>query len=299
VTARPVLLPRPVGRGGDLAALLGAQGVRVEHHPLLALTVEDSPALRTALDDLAAGRYTHLVVTSRTTVGALLTVRERQGAAEGIVVPTGTLVIAVGPGTAAELRAAGIRVDHVAAGSGAALVEEFPTLAGPTLAGPTLAGSTLGGSTPTATTPTPTGSSTAPARVLFPTSAAAASTVRRGLEALGDLVARVDQVTAYRPEALTPPPAVAAALREGDYAAVVLTSPMIARHVAGIGVGPGTAVVTIGAPTTDAARKTGLTASVQADAPDDAHLAAAVQQALHRPGNAPRTATPDDPQEDR
>lgn len=281
MTPRPVLLPRPLGRGGDLAALLGAQGVRVDHHPLLALTAEDSPALRTALDALAAGRYTHLVVTSRTTVGALLTVRERQGAAEGIVVPAGTLVIAVGPGTAAELREAGIRVDHVAAGSGAALVEEFPTLAGPAIAG----SSTTGGGA-------------APARVLFPTSAAAASTVRRGLEALGDLVEKVDQVTAYRPEALTPPPAVAAALREGGYAAVVLTSPMIARHVAGIGVGAGTAVVTIGAPTTEAARKAGLTVSVQSAAPDDTHLAAAVQQALHGPGPASQTPT-DDPQEDR
>lgn len=283
MTPRPVLLPRPAGRGGDLAARLGPQGVRVEHHPLIALRTEDSPALRTALDQLAAGRYTHLVVTSRTTVGALLTVRERQGATEGITVPAGTQVIAVGPGTAAELRAAGIRVDHVAAGSGAALVEEFPTLAGPAIAG----SSTTGGGA-------------APARVLFPTSAAAASTVRRGLEALGDMVEKVDQVTAYRPEELTPPPAVAAALRDGDYAAVVLTSPMIARHVAGIGVGPGTAVVTIGAPTTDAAREAGLTVSVQADAPDDAHLAAAVQQALRGPGPGPASQTTlDDPQEDR
>lgn len=281
MTPRPVLLPRPLGRGGDLAALLGAQGVRVDHHPLLALTAEDSPALRTALDALAAGRYTHLVVTSRTTVGALLTVRERQGAAEGIVVPAGTLVIAVGPGTAAELREAGIRVDHVAAGAGAALVTEFPTLASPTPTGPS-----------------PRDGSTAPARVLFPASAAAASTVRRGLEALGDMVEKVDQVTAYRPEELTPPPAVAAALRDGDYAAVVLTSPMIARHVAGIGVGPGTAVVTIGAPTTDAAREAGLTVSVQSAAPDDTHLAAAVQQALRGPGPASQT-TLDDPQEDR
>ena len=277
MTPRPVLLPRPLGRGGDLAALLGAQGVRVDHHPLLALTAEDSPALRTALDALAAGRYTHLVVTSRTTVGALLTVRERQGAAEGIVVPAGTLVIAVGPGTAAELREAGIRVDHVAAGAGAALVTEFPTLASPTPTGPS-----------------PRDGSTAPARVLFPASAAAASTVRRGLEALGDMVEKVDQVTAYRPEELTPPPAVAAAPRAGDYAAVVLASP----GALVIAVGPGTAVVTIGAPTTDAAREAGLTVSVQSTAPDDTHLAAAVQQALRGPGPASQT-TLDDPQEDR
>lgn len=163
-----------------------------------------------------------------------------------VTVPATTQVVAVGEGTAEALGAAGVRVDLVAAGSGQALVELLP--------------------------------SAAPGDwVLFPASAAASRTVPEGLRAKGY---RVREVAAYRPEPAAVPPSVAKDLAAGHYGAIVLTSPMIARRAAELGVHPSTAVVTIGAPTSAAARAAGLVVGAQAAEPTDAALARAVQQVL-------------------
>lgn len=241
--ARPVLLPRPRGRGQELTRQLTAQGVTVEHVPFVGFGPGDDAALRPALSSLAAGDYDDLVVTSRTAVPVL----------DGTVVPATTRVIAVGRGTAGALEAAGIPVALTASGSGAAVVTAMTASDGPAPAG---------------------------RRVLLPVSAAAAPTVRDGLVAAGCEVTRVD---AYRPLLLDLPPHVALGLPDGAFAAIVLTSPMIARRAAELGVHPTTAVVSIGDPTSQAARSGGLPVAVQAEVADDRHLAAAVLRTLDSP----------------
>src|SRR5699024_6172050 len=119
-------------------------------------------------------------------------------AAGQVIVPSTTRVIAVGRGTAAALAAAGVRADEIAGGSGAALVEQMPPSAGGE-------------------------------QLWCPASAAASSTVPAGLTATGY---RVRRTVAYRPESVELPAEVAGGLPAGRYAAVVLTSPMLARLAA-------------------------------------------------------------------
>lgn len=247
---RPVLVTRPAGRGEHLVHLLAQAGLHAEHVPLTHLVPTRSAELETARAELAAGVFTHLVVTSRTAAECL--------ADDGATpVPEGTEVVAVGEGTAAALARVGIRAPRVADGSGAALVAAMP---------PAAPG----------------------AAVLFPASAAAARTVPEGLRDKGY---RVREVEAYRPAPLEAPPAVSAGLPSGRYAAIVLTSPMIARHAAELGVHPSTAIVTIGEPTSAAARTAGLAPACQAAEPSDEALVAAVRAAL----DAPSATAPDGP----
>lgn len=171
------------------------------------------------------------------------TVAELLGA---VTVPTTVEVVAVGEGTAEALRAVGISPGLVAAGSGADLVEQLPVA--------------------------PAGAS-----VLFPASSAAARTVPEGLRAKGY---RVREVTAYRPESLELPAEVRAGLAAGRYGALVLTSPMIARRAAALGVHPATPVISIGDPTSRAARAAGLNVARQAAETTDEALVAAVQEVL-------------------
>ena len=262
--SRPVLVPRPAGRGDSLVTLLEQRGVAVENRPLTRLVLMSGPEIDLAQERLAAGEYTHLVVTSRTAVEAL---SPAEAMAEAPVappaaspaapapsipspagVPPSTQVVAVGEGTAAALAAIGIRADVIASGSGAALVEEMPAAS-------------------TART----------SRVLFPASAAASPTVPEGLRAKGY---RVDQVTVYRPEPIDLPEASVQALRTGGYSAIVLTSPMIARRATAIGIHPSTAILTIGNPTSVAVREAGLAVTLQAEGPTDAALADVVVRAL-------------------
>ncbi|WP_226985937.1 uroporphyrinogen-III synthase [Brachybacterium sp. FME24] len=250
--SRPVLVTRPAERGDALMSRLEELGIPVEHRPQIRLVPETGGELASALESLAAGAFTHLVVTSRSAVDAM----------GPVAVPPATQIVAVGEGTAAALAAAGIPADLVAAGSGAAVVEAMPD-------------------------------ADRGASVLFPASAAASATVPEGLAAKGY---RVHRVTAYRPELLELPAATIRTLTGGGYAAIVLTSPMIARAAAGIGVHESTAVVTIGAPTSDAARGAGMRVAVQAEEPTDEALARAVQAALASPpGAGPAVPAPSDP----
>ena len=240
---RPVLVTRPAGRGGALLSELDQRGIEVVHQPLIRLVPAHGDELDAGLGLLADGAYTHLVVTSRTAAEAL---------AEAVV-PAGTAVIAVGEGTARQLRASGHPVSYVAAGSGAALVEEMPSVDGE-------------------------------AAVLFPASAAASRTVPAGLRAKGY---RVHEVTAYRPVPVEPPAAIAVALATGAYGAIALTSPMIARRAVALGIHASTPIVTIGEPTSSAVREAGLVVARQAEETTDAALARAVQQVLAAAPPAP------------
>ena len=246
--AGPVLVTRPAGRGEHLANLLEAEGLTAEHAPLTRLVPSTGEELEAALAQLAAGAFTHLVVTSRTAA-------ERLAGAEA---PFETAVIAVGGGTAETLRAAGLSPTAVADGSGTALVAAMP---------PAAPGD----------------------RVLFPASSAASRTVPKGLRAAGY---EVVEVVAYRPEPVDPPPAVAESLAAGRYAVIVLTSPMIARRAAELGVHPATAVIAIGDPTAEAVRAAGLGPLHQAAAPTDEALVAAVLEALDAAPHEPPPSGP-------
>lgn len=262
---RPVLVTRPAGRGDGLVSLLEQRGVDVEHRPLTRLVPVSGPEIELVRARLATGDYTHLVLTSRTAVEALSspTAAASLPAAAPVSVPPRTQVVAVGEGTAAALAAIGIRADVVASGSGAALVEEMPSVGPP--------------STDQHPSADRAPSSALAPRVLFPASSAASTTVPEGLRAKGY---RVDQVTVYRPEPADLPAASVQALRSGGYSAIVLTSPMIARRAAQIGIHSSTAILTIGDPTTEAVRAAGLHVALQAEEPTDAALAAAVGRML-------------------
>ena len=68
---RPVLVTRPAGRGEHLVHLLAQAGLHAEHVPLTHLVPTRSAELETARAELAAGVFTHLVVTSRTAAECL------------------------------------------------------------------------------------------------------------------------------------------------------------------------------------------------------------------------------------
>lgn len=77
---RPVLVTRPAGRGGALVSRLTALGLTAEHHPLTQLVLGTEAGSSTgpgrelteALTQLSTGGYSHLVLTSRTAVEALV-----------------------------------------------------------------------------------------------------------------------------------------------------------------------------------------------------------------------------------
>lgn len=278
-TAR-VLLPRPAGRAGGLALLLEEAGLQVEHHPFVELHLHDDPPLREAVRGLGAGEFDHLVLTSPRAVEALqaadmLRAVDQHGAGQApesagsrLQIPDTTIVTVVGEGTASALRAVDREPDRTASGSGAALVAEFPEAV--------------------VATGAPVDAAATGTRVLFPASAAAAPTVPEGLAAKGY---RVTQVQAYSPHRADLAPRVQTDLSTGEYAAVVLTSSMIARIAAEVGVHASTRVVTIGDPTTAAARDAGLTVHAQAAAPTDQALADAVLHALRPADDDPAVST--------
>lgn len=298
-----VLLPRPEGRGDDLSDLLEIAGYDVVRAPFVRIEPAPAAELTPALERLAGGEYDLLVITSPATVRALADAEAQsagrgRGAADAdapaeapttvapaiapaeapaIRVPASTEIIAVGGATTRALHEAGLEVGLVAEGSGAALVgalrrrQQEEEAAGPA------------GASTTAAPAASSAPGTAP-RVLLPASSAAAPTVREGLEGAG---MRVDQVDAYHPRHADLPEQVERDLPAGGFDAIVLTSSMIARRAAELGVHPRTAVVVIGRPTQEAAEQAGLRVDTRAEHPDAPSLARAVHLAL-----APETTVP-------
>ncbi len=115
-----VLVPRGGAWGQDVAAQLRRLGAEPVIAALVAFAPPDDPApLDAAIRDLGLGRFDWLVLTSATTVDALVT--------RGATVPPDTTVAAVGAATRAACERTGIVVglvpsdDHSAAGLAAAL----------------------------------------------------------------------------------------------------------------------------------------------------------------------------------
>jgi uroporphyrinogen-III synthase len=101
-----VLVPRGGPWGDGVAASLRRQGAIPVIAPLINFApTNDQATLEQALDELAAGSFDWLTVTSATTVDVLYAYRA--------VIPPATKVAAVGETTAAALQAVGYRVDLV------------------------------------------------------------------------------------------------------------------------------------------------------------------------------------------
>jgi uroporphyrinogen-III synthase len=282
-----VLVPRPAGRAGELAELLRAADAEPMLVPLIEIHPETgSPDLHKAVTDLAAGAYDWVAFTSAAAVSALLSVADRVGAESHArsadpasdgpdaeprhasagrdpLVGGGTRVAAVGPGTARELRHAGMRVDLMPTEGGSAdlLAAAWPT--------------------------EPPGRT-----VLLPRSDRAADTLPEALRAAGY---RVTAVRAYRTVPLPVPASVGRELAAGRVDAVLLTSPSTATALAGTPLPDHLVVIAIGRPTADAAAQHGIAVAAIAHRPTATGLldaligvAAARVPAVGTPGTSHR-----------
>ena len=256
LTGWRVLILRPLAQAGELAGLLGAVGAEPVAVPLLDIAPPADPGpFDLALVDLGSSRFSWIGFTSANAVDAVI----RRAAELGIVpaVPADTKVAAVGPGTAAVVRRAGLPVDLVPAdkGSADAVASLWPT------ARP--------------------GES-----VLLPRSEIA----RPGLpEALLSKGYRVETVTAYRTVVRPLPPNLLADLRADRIDAILFTSPSTVSALADAPIGPAVVLGAIGQPTARAAQSAGRTITYVAEQPTPAALVdGLVTAAGQRTAGAPR-----------
>jgi uroporphyrinogen-III synthase len=226
-----VVVTRARAQAAALVARLEAAGAAVVELPVIALAdpSDGGTALRGAADDLAAGAYGWVAVTSANGAARLA------AALAGRPVPATTRWAAVGAATGRVLAAAGHPPDLVPGEAEAgALAGAFP--------------------------PAP-GSSGVARRVLFPRAETVHGGLAGGLRAMGY---RVDEVVAYRTVAGRPDATSVAWARRAD--AVVFTSSSTVEHTVTLlgpdGVPP--VVVSIGPATSSAARRAGLVVSVEA-----------------------------------
>jgi uroporphyrinogen III methyltransferase/synthase len=125
-----VLVPRARDQAGDFSALLRARGAEPLEVPTIEIrSVASTAALDRAVEDLAAGRFDWVVLTS---VNGVAAVRARvEALGHGPAAVTTAKVAAVGPATEAALRGWGIVPDLVPeAATTAALGQAFPARAG-------------------------------------------------------------------------------------------------------------------------------------------------------------------------
>jgi uroporphyrinogen III methyltransferase / synthase len=131
LTGLTVLVPRARDQASDFSALLRSRGAE----PLEVPTIEIRPVATTgeldrAVEDLAAGQFDWVVLTSVNGVAALRARAEASG--RGPAALGAARVAAVGPATEAALRAWGIAPDLVPeVATTAALGESFPRSPGP------------------------------------------------------------------------------------------------------------------------------------------------------------------------
>ena len=193
LTGWRVLVPRGGRWGYGVSASLRSLGAVAVVAPLINFaSAEDPTRLGHALQELGAGAYDWLVVTSATTVDVLVS--------QGTKVPEPTRIAAVGETTAAALSLAGYQVDFIPTGDNSArgLVKEWPA-------------SEIHG------------------RVLIPQSDVAEPTLVAGLEKLGFAV---EFVTAYRTVGVPVAPEIKADVASGRIGAILVTSGSVARQVA-------------------------------------------------------------------
>lgn len=229
LTGWRVLVPRGGAWGSDLAERLTDAGATAVVTPLIAFEPpEDEAPLRAAVERLADGAYDWLIITSATTVDALVRL--------GATVPAATKIAVVGEHTAKVVREAGLAVAFVPSGDHSArgLVAEWPDTA-----------------------------VAQPHRALLPQSQLADETLLEGLATLG---LEVERVTAYQTVAVPAGEELRAAVAAGRFDAIILTAGSVAARVADeFGELPAsTRLVTIGPRTAAEAEAAGLTVAAVA-----------------------------------
>ncbi|MPV51012.1 hypothetical protein GCG21_13550 [Pseudactinotalea sp. HY160] len=242
-----VLVPRAGEWGRRVAGLVETlaqeEGVGAEAWivPLIRTLRAPAGPLEAAATRVASGRYDWIVVTSGAAAPALAAWH----------VPATTHVAAVGPATARALAEIGWRVDltprsATAAALAAALGEEIDG---------TGAGTGTG---------TGAGPGTGGRRILLPHSDLAHPTLAADLAARG---CTVEEVTAYLTRTAPLGGDDAARLRAGEADAALVTSGSVARALAAVPIGAGTALVCLGDQTARDAHAAGLTVTATAAAP--------------------------------
>lgn len=244
IGGRRVLVTRARGQAPGLSSRLAAAGARVVEVPL----IDFAPARNGAAVRRAIGRlpeYDHVVLTSANAARALAMAMEEAG------VKAAGDVVAVGPATAAAVRAAGLRCRALPRGYRAAAVADLLEAEG------------VRGH-----------------RVLVPRAAVAGAELPRRLRRAG---ASVDVLSLYR---TVPHPDAAAAiprlLRSGLEMVTFTSGSTVRAFVAAAGPGfrrpTGLAVACIGPATAAAAREAGLEPDVVAAEHTAAGLAAAIAE---------------------
>jgi uroporphyrinogen-III synthase len=241
-----VLVTRPEGAVGDLAARLRARGIEAIEAPTIRIEpVLPGGPLDQAIEAAAAGRYDWVAFTSAAGVEAWFDRAVAVGTTE-----LNARLGAVGPGTAEGLSRRGRRADLVPdAFTTAALGEAFPPGTG---------------------------------TVLLPRADLASPDLEVSLRAKGWTVDRVDAYRTVLAEEL--PPEARAALAEGRVAAVTFTSASTVRGFVGAArpLPHGVPAVCIGPVTAAAAREAGFQVAAEADPHTIAGLLDAVIRTLSR-----------------
>jgi uroporphyrinogen-III synthase len=193
LTGWRVLVPRGGKWGDGVAATLRGFGAIPVIAPMINFaSLDDATALTTALDELQAGQFDWVVITSSTTVDVLVSQR--------VVIPATTKVAAVGETTGGALALAGYRVDYVpeADNSARGLVKEWPQ-------------------------------AEIEGRVLIPQSDIAEPTLVSGLSDLG---LDVQFVAAYRTVGVHVADNIRDDVASGRITAILVTSGSVARQIA-------------------------------------------------------------------
>ena len=232
-----VLIPRDGSWGERVSELVVAAGLEPLVLPLIRVApAEDQVELRERLDELGAGRYDWLVVTSQSTVRYLPRV------------PASVSVAAVGNVTAAALRERGIPVAFVPrTQSAAGLVDEWPIPTGRVL-------------WPRSVDAKPTIKDGLTAKGMDVVDVVAYRTVsvldsdEHELDELGVLSGDDQALTAFEP-------------RETPVDAVLVTSGSVAKQVLRLGLPSGTTIVAIGEQTAEDCGRAGLHVSAVAATP--------------------------------
>ncbi|QCR18111.1 uroporphyrinogen-III synthase [Agrococcus sp. SGAir0287] len=232
-----VLIPRDGSWGERVSELVVDAGFEPLVLPLIRVApADDQDALRERLDELGAGRYDWLVVTSQSTVRYLPRV------------PAAVSVAAVGNVTAAALRERGIPVAFVPrTQSAAGLVDEWPIPTGRVL-------------WPRSLDAKPTIKDGLTAKGMEVVDVVAYRTVsvldaeEHELDDLGVLAGDDQALTAFEP-------------RETPVDAVLVTSGSVAKQVLRLGLPAGTTIVAIGEQTAEDCRRAGLHVSAIASRP--------------------------------
>ena len=229
LTGWRVLVPRGGPWGDGVAASLRRQGAVPVIAPLINFApTNDQATLEQALDELAAGSFDWLTVTSATTVDVLYAYRA--------VIPAATKIAAVGETTAAALQAVGYRVDLVPErdNSAAGMAEQMIALE-------------------------------PEARDILTLRSEIAKPVLTRM--LSDAGHRVRSVVAYRTVGVPVTDRIAEDVRSGRINAILVTSGSVAEqvHAQFPEVPPTTLIAAIGPRTAKDARRAGLSVDVIAD----------------------------------